>query len=91
MNIKEKLCNLTDEQIDHFWRYLLNFDCTGVDCRKCLFKCDSGPCLFLLIRAERTKRKTARNAGRLQIIRDRLANGTITQEEAANEVQKIFI
>ena len=91
MNIKEKLSNLSDEQIDRFWRELLNFDCTGIDCRNCLFRCDCGTCLFLVVRTEHNKRKTARNAVRLQIIRGQLANGTITTEEAANEVQKLFI
>lgn len=31
MNISEKLSNLTDEQIERFWSYLLNFDCIGID------------------------------------------------------------
>lgn len=48
MDIKQKLSALTDEQIERFWKHLLGFDCSFIDCQNCLFTY-KGKCLSLTV------------------------------------------
>lgn len=52
MNIKEELSKLTDEQIEQLWKFLQDYDCSGINCQNCVFRCDNTKCLFVLVEDE---------------------------------------
>lgn len=59
MELKEKLSNATDEQIERYWHSLYFFNCDGIKCKECLFRTQDHICLSLAVEAEKISRKAA--------------------------------